>query len=90
MTHMGLNGISPMEAERVLLGIVEQVVQKHKNVIHRLELRLYSRVGVAPTSAEMDNLLTFLKSELNTLEVNETANKSLDKSRYDPGAGAGL
>ena len=82
--------VSPIEAERALLGIVEQVVRKHESVSHRLKQRIYTRVGDTPTNADMTALLAFMKSELNALEVNETANKPLDINRYDPGAGTGF
>ena len=90
MIQMGMNDVSPIEEERALLGIVANVVNKHESVNHRLKARIYNRVGDTPTSEDMKALLMFMKSELNALEVNEAANKSLENSRYDPGAGSGI
>ena len=79
--------VSPIEAERALLAITNRVVRRHESVSHRLKQRIYNRIGDTPTSTDMTALLTFMKSELSALEVNEAANKSLEKNRGEPGSG---
>ena len=50
MVGMDIPDISPIEAERALLGIVGQAVRKHEGVSHRLKQRIYNRIGDTPTS----------------------------------------